>query len=93
MSNNQQPKPVIRVISKPENGETISPAIKEILNEDGFYIGSDPSRPGLSCPILVMKGRAFSMRLDSELRPEGFIIGNVMEGPFGKTKINNRPGE
>lgn len=86
-----QAGPKIRVIRKPEAGSNVSPDITEILKEDGFYIGSDPSRPALSCPILVMKGRAFSLRLDNELRPEGFIIGNVMEGPFGKTKINTQP--
>lgn len=76
------------IISKPPEGG-ISKEVTEMLRNDGLYIGSNLGDTSRFVPILVKGGKVFSVRFDQELRPDRFIPGTQLDGPFNPTPPSN----
>ncbi len=53
-----------------------------MLDVEGFYIGTDTAKPGFEVPLVVIKGRVYSMAVDEELDPERFLPTLELVGPF-----------
>ncbi len=57
--------------------------IAKMLQTEGLYLLVDPRVPNSGVPIYVdHQGNAWSMRLDSRLSPEGWLEGNLIQGPL-----------
>lgn len=78
------------IVVAPEEGQTIPERVRRMLDNPGFYIGSAPELGDGEVPLVVAEGRVFSMRVDSELAPDRFIVGHRIEGPF---RVHRPPAE
>lgn len=81
----------------PETDNTITDTVRRMMNNEGFYIGSDPDNPeGGVAPIVSVGGKLYSMQIDEELDPTRFIPEHRLDGPFlpgGSGGLDWEPGD
>lgn len=77
-------KPILSpsLIGLPSLPSLIPGAVQQMLDNEGFYIGSNPADPSYQAPIVSIGGKLYSMMTDQELDPTRFIIGHLIHGPF-----------
>ncbi len=56
--------------------------VQRVLKTEGIWLASDISQPGATCPMAVIGGKIFSMKIDKELDPERFLNTVQFAGPF-----------
>lgn len=78
--NNTPRRPIL--IGQAEEIDLVQPQVKKILENPGFYIGTDPRHPNVLVPLWVDDGKVFSMKIDNELKPDRFLDGIAFSGPF-----------
>lgn len=80
------------LIGTPEVISLIPAEIQRMIDNEGIYIGSNPSEPTFGeAPIVSMGGKLYSMEIDSELDPTRFIEGHRIDGPFRATFTGIEP--
>lgn len=65
-----------------EEIDAVLPQVRAMLASEGFYIGADTAKPGFEVPLVVIGGKVFCMKIDTELPPEGFNDTLTLAGPF-----------
>lgn len=56
-------------------------AVSLVLQVDGLYVVTMPGDAGAIVPLVVNRGRIYSLRMDSELDPDRFNEGAKFTGP------------
>lgn len=76
--------PPLKLISPTGDVIDLIPAeIQRVIENPGFYIGSDPKHPDRGeVPLVSMGGKLYSMKRDAELDLTRYIPGHRIEGPF-----------
>ncbi|MGO4700239.1 hypothetical protein [Dyella sp. 2RAB6] len=62
--------------------DMVQPQVRTMLTTDGFYVGTDSEHPEFEVPLVVVRGKVYSMKIDKELPPEGFKQSLLLAGPF-----------
>lgn len=70
------------LMGQAEEIDAVQPNVRAMLASEGFYIGADTAKPGFEVPLVVIGGKVFCMKIDTELAPERFIDTSTLAGPF-----------
>ena len=70
------------LIVGPPQADGIPARVREMIEQPGIYLGSNPEIPAATVPLVSLGGRIFAVRIDHELDPRRFITGHLLEGPY-----------
>jgi hypothetical protein len=80
---NKRTRPIL--MGQAEEIDLLLPEIRKMLETEGFYLASDTANPIGEVPLVVMQGKVFCMKIDTELDPERFLKTVKIAGPFRAT--------
>ena len=74
--------------------DVVTPEVRKMLDVQGMYLAADTQRPGYTVPLVVIKGKVYSLVIDEELDPSRFHPTVLIAGPFyAPGEEQEAPGE
>jgi hypothetical protein len=70
------------LIGKAEEIDLVMPEVRKMLDVQGIYLAADSDRPGYTVPLVCIKGKVYSMVIDTELDHTRFLPTVLIAGPF-----------
>ena len=70
------------LVGQAEEIDQVPKEIREMIANQGLYIGIDTNHPGVEIPVVSINGKIYAVEMAQTLDPTRFLPTAIFSGPF-----------